>query len=135
MPDRPESFKKLQLAAKKHFKEQMCCDDPNERKSKFGIFQKKMAKALVKHKSDRDDRKRDMTEVVQTRWYRSPEVILTDKNYDQSADIWSLGVSLAELLYCATCRDCKLNQKDRYLFKGNSCFPMSPRTKELNKVD
>lgn len=39
-----------------------------------------------------------MTATVQTRWYRAPEVILTEKSYNQAADIWSLGITLAELM-------------------------------------
>ena len=43
-------------------------------------------------------KKRNMSAVVQTRWYRAPEIILAEKNYDKSIDIWSLGIVLAELL-------------------------------------
>ena len=43
-------------------------------------------------------KKRDMSPNVTTRWYRSPEVILVDPNYNQSTDMWGLGCILFELL-------------------------------------
>lgn len=45
--------------------------------------------------------KRSLTLEVVTRWYRAPEVILLEKHYDQSIDIWSLGCSFAELIHCS----------------------------------
>ena len=38
-----------------------------------------------------------MTDYVATRWYRAPEVILLEKQYDYRVDIWSLGCVLYEL--------------------------------------
>ena len=76
-----------------------------------------------------------MTEAVQTRWYRSPEVILLEKNYDQSIDIWSLGVSFAELLFTTSKMSKESKLRDRYLFKGKSCFPISPKIQGQDSVD
>ena len=42
-----------------------------------------------------------MTDYVATRWYRAPEVILLDHNYNQSIDIWSVGCSLNEFINCS----------------------------------
>ncbi|CAO3642064.1 unnamed protein product [Mucor fragilis] len=39
-----------------------------------------------------------MTHYVVTRWYRSPEIMLSRKTYDKPIDIWSVGCILAELL-------------------------------------
>ena len=39
-----------------------------------------------------------MTEGVATRWYRSPEVLLGSNNYDEKADLWSVGCIFAEML-------------------------------------
>jgi serine/threonine protein kinase len=39
-----------------------------------------------------------LTEVVITRWYRAPEVILAPSAYDFKVDIWSLGCILGEIL-------------------------------------
>ena len=33
-----------------------------------------------------------------TRFYRSPELVLCDPNYDYSVDIWAIGCIVAELL-------------------------------------
>ena len=35
---------------------------------------------------------------VQTRWYRSPEIMLTTGHYSAPADMWAVGCVLAELL-------------------------------------
>ena len=71
------------------------------------------------------NRKRQLTSHVVTRWYRAPELILLERNYDASIDMWSLGCIAAEL-------QCMLKENaacfvDRTpLFPGNSCFPLSP---------
>lgn len=41
---------------------------------------------------------RKMTKHVVTRWYRAPEIILMEQDYDKSLDVWSLGCIFAELL-------------------------------------
>lgn len=66
-----------------------------------------------------------MTSHVVTRWYRAPELILMEKKYDASVDVWSLGCVFAELLQ--TRRECRASSSDRVpLFPGGSCFPLSP---------
>ena len=42
--------------------------------------------------------KRKLSQHVQSRWYRSPEVILIHKRYDSQIDMWSLGCVLAEMI-------------------------------------
>ncbi|KAL7412102.1 kinase-like domain-containing protein [Mrakia frigida] len=39
-----------------------------------------------------------MTEYVATRWYRAPEIMLSQGNYTPAVDVWSVGCILAELL-------------------------------------
>ena len=39
-----------------------------------------------------------LTSHVVTRWYRAPELILIEKNYDHKIDVWSLGCIFGELL-------------------------------------
>ena len=41
---------------------------------------------------------KNLTKHVVTRWYRAPEVILMNKMYSYSVDIWSVGCIFAELL-------------------------------------
>ncbi|CDW91750.1 mitogen-activated protein [Stylonychia lemnae] len=38
------------------------------------------------------------TEYVSTRWYRAPELLVGDGNYDNKVDIWALGCIMAELI-------------------------------------
>ena len=41
---------------------------------------------------------RSLTSHVATRWYRPPELILLEKDYDSAVDIWGAGCIFAELL-------------------------------------
>ena len=66
-----------------------------------------------------------MSSHVIARWYRPPEIILVEKNYDQAVDIWSLGCVLGEMLFATQqYKDLPIDQ--RFLFPGKSCFPQSP---------
>lgn len=40
----------------------------------------------------------EMTDYVVTRWYRPPELIMLNKHYDTSVDIWSTGCIFAEMI-------------------------------------
>lgn len=60
-----------------------------------------------------------LTKHIVTRWYRAPEVIL-EEEYNCKVDIWSLGCIFAEML------SFKEKVFPRVLFKGNSCYPLSP---------
>lgn len=65
-------------------------------------------------------KQRPMSPSCFTRYYRPPEVILGQNDYDQRADIWSLGCMLAEI-YQLTVQD-----QSSPLFLSDSCYPMSP---------
>jgi mitogen-activated protein kinase 1/3 len=41
-----------------------------------------------------------MTNEVFSRCYRAPEIILLQNDYGKAADIWALGLILAEMLIC-----------------------------------
>ena len=82
--------------------------------------------------------KRNLTIHVSSRWYRAPEIIMVEKNYDQSADLWATGCIMYELLnyYIKIAQEgYTLNQfeRERYLFSGSSCFPLSPASENDQK--
>jgi len=39
-----------------------------------------------------------MTPYVVTRWYRAPEVMLTDGQYDSAQDVWAAACTFAEFV-------------------------------------
>ena len=39
-----------------------------------------------------------MTDYIATRWYRAPEVIISQNVYSGSVDVWSVGCILAEMI-------------------------------------
>ena len=41
--------------------------------------------------------KQNYTPLVGTKWYKAPEMIMGNKDYDKSVDIWSFGCLIAEL--------------------------------------
>lgn len=49
-------------------------------------------------KEARNNRQRELSSHVVTRWYRAPEIILMEKEYDESIDLWSAGCILSELI-------------------------------------
>jgi len=61
-----------------------------------------MSKYLSKTHKEReeDNKKRDLSEVCQSRWFRAPEVALILPDYNKSIDIWSLGCILGEMMSC-----------------------------------
>lgn len=92
------------------------------------------------------NRHRYLSPHVVSRAYRAPELIYTEKEYDQSIDMWSIGCCLAEMMHCSQTQMKKffdLSKGDfkkkvieqyieqKFLFNGNSCFPLSPD--EYNK--
>ncbi len=84
---------------------------------------------MLESKAKRKQGKRAQSAIIMSRWYRAPEVILTYPFYNQAADVWSLGCILAEMLACSSSYSSEpgFENKKRYLFTGDSCFPISPR--------
>jgi serine/threonine protein kinase len=87
-----------------------------------------MSDTLVDHRDERLDRKRDLTCAIMTRWYRAPEVILTDHNYNKGVDIWSVGIILGELMKISNVYGERVtyDAQNFHLFPGKSCYPISP---------
>jgi mitogen-activated protein kinase 1/3 len=76
--------------------------------------------------------KSDLSVHVVTRWYRSPEIILLERDYGPPIDIWSVGCIFAELL--TMLKDNAKSQLERKpLFPGNSCYPLSPTSNNQKK--
>jgi len=70
-----------------------------------------------------------LTSHVVTRWYRAPEVILMEGNYNAGIDMWAVGCIFGELLALL-----KGNNSSYYnrapLFPGTSCYPLSPSNRK-----
>ena len=88
-----------------------------------GDFKAVIAKKQEQERSTRKTQPRCISSHVISRWYRPPEVIMVEPSYDTSADMWSLGCILAEMLHC-TYKDRVI--KERFMFAGTSSFPLSP---------
>ena len=87
-------------------------------------------KKMASHMKDQ----RRLSMMIQTRWYRAPEVILLEKDYDSQIDIWSLGCIFAELTYLIV-PNSDVQKKERILFPGASCYPMSPTENYFESKD
>lgn len=100
------------------------CSDEIKRASRETQFKKKAANFVPEVKD------REMSRSIQSRWYRAPEIILTERYYDQAIDMWSIGCVLYELLHCSSEYIPNHNLPgyvdNRFPFQGTSCFPLSP---------
>jgi serine/threonine protein kinase len=107
--------------------------DSTERLSRKKAFEKSISNFLVS-KLDRNEEgnKRQLSSAVLSRWYRSPEIILCEKEYSQAVDMWSIGCILHELIHSCEAYVPKRSKKvseyfsNRHAFPGDSCFPISP---------
>lgn len=74
--------------------------------------------------------KRRLSTHIATRLYRSPEVIILEKHYYKSMDIWSCGVIMADL-FKYICQDgaetADKKKRSLQIFHGGHCFPLSPK--------
>ena len=88
-------------------------------------FRRETAELLTKTRGLRCKAKRELSPQICTRWYRSPELILIERDYGRPVDVWAVGCIFAELL-----TKLETNEKGRKsLFQGDSCYPMSPDSK------
>jgi mitogen-activated protein kinase 1/3 len=120
--------RQLEHLQKSRFEKIIRSKNDDDRISRQDTLRNDMTNLLHEVQDDRKEKKRDLTSTIMTRWYRAPEVIITDKNYDKAIDIWSLGVILVEIVGCSTPYVGKDNfdPNDRFIFKGKSCYPISP---------
>lgn len=58
-----------------------------------------VTKKLIEFNKDIKTKPRCMSSHVSSRWYRSPELSLIVKQYDQASDMWSLGCTIFEILH------------------------------------
>jgi len=67
-----------------------------------------------------------------SRAYRPPEVIMLEPNYSKSADIWSLGCIIAEILLIlhGQLSGDSGSKMASFLFTSRSCYPLSPIANE-----
>jgi mitogen-activated protein kinase 1/3 len=70
--------------------------------------------------------KRQLSDYIVSRWYRAPEVILKEKEYDTKIDQWSLGCIAGELIMFTNENRIEKKFPKKILFPGNSCYPCSP---------
>lgn len=57
-----------------------------------------MARTLPPSKLDEKKTRRSLSQECFTRFYRPPEAIVCQKNYDQKTDIWSFGCITSEII-------------------------------------
>ncbi len=99
------------------------------RKSSYDVVGTEEESKLLPVSASESSQVRDLTKHVASRWYRAPEVILLEKTYSTTVDVWSAGCVFAELLQMVPGN--RAGYKDRRpLFPGSSCFPLSPRRSE-----
>lgn len=95
--------------------------------SKAEIKEKIIAKTSL-IESFNQDRRRELSPHVTTRWYRAPEICVYSPMYDQAIDIWSLGCVMVELL--GAVHSMGITRKKRSaLFPGKSSLFLSPLNK------
>jgi len=97
----------------------------------FGLA-RSLPESLAHRKPDatkKQKKTRCLSSHVSSRWFRSPEIILIEKEYDQGVDIWSIGCILYELITFSM-----LSQKPELapkkvsaLFPGDFCYPLTPK--------
>ena len=95
-----DDAKEFQSFRKNEYKKILKSKDKQEYIKRENKFKDNIGKVLLTDQDKRYAKVRDMTPTVNTRWYRSPEVIMCDVNYNLASDIWSLGCILAEMLNC-----------------------------------
>lgn len=84
-----------------------------------------MARSLCPKKDGKP--RRSQSPYCFTRCYRPPEVIVCQEKYDQSADTWSFGCILSEMIRVLLLESNTDEDDNTALFQGEQCFPISPK--------
>jgi mitogen-activated protein kinase 1/3 len=71
---------------------------------------------MSNQKAGRDDSMECLSRNVCTKWYRAPELVLLQDNYDSKVDMWGFGCILAELSYLSNPN--QIDNRDKILFIG-----------------
>ena len=77
--------------------------------------------------------KRELSPHVVTRWYRSPELILMEKDYGKKIDVWSIGAIFAEMFIMSEENEQPYGRRKPF-FPGRSCYPLSPDKRKRKKA-
>lgn len=101
-------------------------DDATRKRDKKDVLKSELAKKDTKTVNI----KSDLSIHVVTRWYRSPEIILLERDYGPPIDIWSVGCIFAELLTMLK-ENAKTQFERKPLFPGTSCYPLSPKSSQM----
>lgn len=84
-----------------------------------------LSRTLPEKPKERRPPRRQLSDYVVSRWYRPPEIILKEPNYDTKIDQWSLGCIAGEMIMF-TDEYRHVGAEKRIMFPGNSCYPNSP---------
>ena len=86
---------------------------------------------LDETRDKKNSQKRRLSNHVVTRFYRAPEIVLMEKQYDEAVDMWSVGCIMAEMMSCLN-REKKIKDHKRLLFFSTHCQPLSPKDPSLS---
>jgi mitogen-activated protein kinase 1/3 len=92
-----------------------------------------MARSMPPEKPEEKKLRRALSQECFTRFYRPPEAIVCQKNYDVKTDIWSFGCIVSEIIQSVLRLDKSKANDKIILFEGSYCFPVSPKQNEKNE--
>ena len=70
----------------------------------------KIAEKIKQSKHGMQEKKRSLSSHVGSRWYRAPEIMLCEEQYDQAQDMWGVGCIIHEILLAFSESGLKGNQ-------------------------
>ena len=132
-PSLTKTNRQIRELRKKEYEPVAAAETHAEHSSRVKNFKENTMAVLKQTRASRKHSDRELTPTVISRWYRPPEVILCHNHYDKAVDIWSIGCILGELISCTTpyVKQKGYELNNRVLFKGGSCYPISPLSKNF----